>query len=60
MKSGFELFLGTWNITEMSVWSQDSINLIGQAHFFFDDDGKMVGHVFIHSGEDSNFRAQQA
>lgn len=31
-------FLGRWRITEMEVWDQDAFDLLGPAHFTFDDD----------------------
>ncbi len=31
-------FSGTWRITEMEVWNQDAFDLLGPAHFSFEDD----------------------
>ncbi len=30
--------LGTWRISEMAVWDQDALDLLGPAHFIFDED----------------------
>lgn len=32
-------FRGTWRITEMEVWDQDAFDLLGPAHFTFDEPG---------------------
>jgi hypothetical protein len=31
-------FLGAWRITEMEVWDQDAFDLLGPAHFTFEQD----------------------
>src|SRR5580704_13186859 len=62
-----------WRITEMDEW--DEIDLLGSAHIMFSGKdggpasgrgwaalgtaGRLVGHIFIHKGDDSGFVAER-
>ena len=57
-------FAGRWRIAEMDQW--EDIDLLGAAHIasgrgwaVLGTAGRLVGHLFIHKGDDSGFVAER-
>ncbi|MEP9394497.1 MULTISPECIES: hypothetical protein [Gordonia] len=45
--------VGSWRITEMSEWDQDTIDLMGPAFIIFDDHGLgLLGFIAVEGGID--------
>jgi hypothetical protein len=52
-------FAGRWRIVEMDVWDKDFLDLVetasGRGWVVLGTAGRLVGHFYIHNGDDSGF-----
>ena len=57
-------FAGRWRIVEMDVWDKDFLDLVetasGRGWVVLGTAGRLVGHFYIHNGDDSGFVCDRA